>query len=90
MEISPYKFNLPGGDPKPDHVHVVSIFTKHPSSNKISILNELYFRPLVQMIIVANLIVSIALETRSKIVMLTKSSRLQKILLTKDVELLHI
>lgn len=25
MEISPYKFNLPGGDPKPDYVHVVSI-----------------------------------------------------------------
>lgn len=24
MEISPYKFNQPGGDPKPDHVHVVS------------------------------------------------------------------
>lgn len=25
MEISPYKFNQPGGDPKPDFVHVVSI-----------------------------------------------------------------
>lgn len=24
MEISPYKFNLPGADPKPDYVHVVS------------------------------------------------------------------
>lgn len=24
MEISPYKFNQPGGDPKPDHVHVVA------------------------------------------------------------------
>lgn len=27
MEISPYKFNLPGADPKPDYVHVVSIIT---------------------------------------------------------------
>lgn len=26
MEISPYKFNLPGGDAKPDFVHVASIF----------------------------------------------------------------
>uniref|UniRef100_A0A8D8KFC9 Alanine--glyoxylate aminotransferase 2-like n=1 Tax=Culex pipiens TaxID=7175 RepID=A0A8D8KFC9_CULPI len=25
MDISPYKFNQPGGDPKPDFVHVVSI-----------------------------------------------------------------
>lgn len=25
MEISPYKFNKPGGDPKPDFVHVVSV-----------------------------------------------------------------
>lgn len=24
MDISPYKFNQPGGDPKPDHVHVVA------------------------------------------------------------------
>lgn len=24
MEISPYKFNLPGAEPKPDYVHVVS------------------------------------------------------------------
>lgn len=29
MEISPYKFNKPGGDPKPDYVHVVST-TKLP------------------------------------------------------------
>lgn len=25
MEISPYKFNLPGADPKPDFIHVVSL-----------------------------------------------------------------
>lgn len=28
MEISPYKFNLPGADPKPDYVHVVSVNKK--------------------------------------------------------------
>ena len=26
MEISPYKFNQPGADPKPDYVHVVSAY----------------------------------------------------------------
>lgn len=29
MEISPYKFNLPGADPKPDYVHIVSIHHSH-------------------------------------------------------------
>lgn len=37
MEISPYKFNQPGADPKPDYVHVVStkILTNFFNSSKI-------------------------------------------------------
>lgn len=49
MEISPYKFNLPGGDPKPDYVHVVSILTApknhiHMFQSETSFLKSIAFQ----------------------------------------------
>lgn len=81
MEISPYKFNLPGADPKPDYVHVVSNYSYFLdySWNKSTNLDfYIDWRHRAQTRIVENSIASTPKSMTSKINMLMKSNRFAK------------
>lgn len=54
MEISPYKFNQPGGDPKPDFVHVVSDMLFKLNVFLLTKLNAVHNRHRVLTLIAAN------------------------------------